>query len=68
MVGQEADASRTLSQRRHMNVENINAIKKVLSKFFPLNCFFQIFIGCSYDPDIGTEVSLATNAAEGLGF
>ena len=34
MIGQEADASRTLSKRRHMNVENVKAIKKVLSESF----------------------------------
>src|SRR5262245_50679422 len=68
MIGQEADASRTLSKRRHMNIENINAIKEVLPEFFPLNRFFQIFIGRRYHPDIGTEVSFAANAAEGFGL
>ena len=66
MIGQEADASRTLAKRRHMNVKNVNAIKEVLSEFFLSNRFFQIFIGRRYDPDIGTEVSLATNPAKGF--
>src|SRR4029453_10981592 len=68
MIGQEADASRTLPKRRHMNVENVKAIKKVLSESFLLNRFFQIFIRRRYDPDIGTEVFLATDPAEGFGF
>ncbi len=68
MIGQKADASRTLSKSRHMNVENVKTIKKVLSESFLFNRFFQIFIGRRYDPDIGTDVFLSTDPAEGFGF
>src|SRR4029453_6511721 len=42
MIGQEADASRTLSKRRHVNVENIKPIKQVVPESFLLTSSLHI--------------------------
>ena len=68
VVGQKRYSSRTLAQGGDMNAKNVEAIEQVFAKSFLPDRFFQIFIGRCDDPDIGANISLATDSAEGLGL
>ena len=67
MIGQERHPSGTLPQSRHMDVEHVETIKKILAKPFLFNRLFQIFIGRRDDPNIDADILLATDPSEGLG-
>jgi len=54
-----------LAQGRHVNVENVKAIIKVLAKLFLAHRLFKIFVGSGDQPDVRAD---STGAAESFEF
>ena len=66
MVGQKRHAARALAQRRHVDAKHIKTIKKVLAKSLLSHGLFQVFVGCRNDANVGANVLLAADPAEGF--
>src|SRR5688572_33352849 len=64
MIRQHGDGARSIAQRRNAYMQNVETIEEILAKAFLSDVLFQIFVCCSYDPNIGAELLDAADAVK----